>query len=392
MEQWNNRRIVFLVFAMYFLTGAACIVVGSSLPQLVEMYHMELDRIVLFSSAYAFGRVSTVYISGRIVEKAGPLRVLAVGASLVALFLFGIPTIINYYAGLVFAFLGGAGMGTQDAVCPLLLSSVFKNNYAGAMSAGQAFFGMGNFATPFLVGLMLSGKIPFYYSYYILLLVPFAILVCIPFTRFEQADKDLEDQQVIPLYVKKRTFAYGALLIVCMSYSAAANALITYTSSFAESIGIPSSTAAFMLTAYNVGCFAGALAFIWILKKVKETVVLIFNHTVALLALAGMILQDKAIIYFAGVAIAGFFLGVLFNVIVTIATRIDHEHISRAGALIGTVGGASDIMTPMITGVLVSYFGVSISFKYAILMLVIAIIFSIILWSCTTEDKQHNMT
>ena len=34
---------------------------------------------------------------------------------------------------------------------------------------------------------------------------------------------------------------------------------MTYTSSFAESLGIASSTAAFMLTVYNVGCFVGSV-------------------------------------------------------------------------------------------------------------------------------------
>ena len=385
MEQRNSRRIAFLAFAMYFLTGAACIVVGSSLPHLVEMYQMDLDSIVLYSSAFALGRVSTVYISGHIVEKTGPLKVLAIGVILIITFLFGIPTFRNYYVGLAFAYLGGVGMGTQDLVCPLFLSRMFRENYAGAMSAGQAFFGLGNFATPFLVGVMLSRQLPFYASYYVLIIVAVIILICIPFTQFEKIE-EVKEEQVKPLKLKRKIKAYVAILITCMAYSAAANTLITYTSSFAESIGIQDASAAFMLTAYNVGCFTGALAFVWILKKIREQIVLIVNHMIALISVIVMLLVDTVYIYYIGVAIAGFFLGVLFNVIVTVATRMDYKHISRAGALIGTLGGASDIMTPIITGVLVSSFGISITFKYVVLMLIIAILAAIVLQFNITEE------
>ena len=57
--QKNQKLIALLAFAMYFLTGAACIVVGSSLPHLVKLYGMELDKVVLLGSAYALGRLST---------------------------------------------------------------------------------------------------------------------------------------------------------------------------------------------------------------------------------------------------------------------------------------------------------------------------------------------
>ena len=69
MRNTNYKLIAFLAFAMYFLTGAACMLVGSSLPQLVEMYGKPTETVVLLGSAYALGRVSTAYIMGRLVEK-----------------------------------------------------------------------------------------------------------------------------------------------------------------------------------------------------------------------------------------------------------------------------------------------------------------------------------
>lgn len=384
--QRNYKLIAFLAFAMYFLTGAACIVVGSSLPHLVKMYGMELNQVVLLGSAYAMGRVLTVYMTGRLVEKSGSMRVLAGGTALIAAFLLGVPTVVNYYAGLVFAFLGGVGMGAQDTVCPVLLSAAYKENYAGSLSAGQALFGLGNFATPFLIGVLLSGDRPFYFAYYILLIVPVVMLICIPFAKMDGNSRgESGEEGVKPLYAKNIFLAYGAILIVCAAYSAVVNTIGLYTSSFAESLGISQSTSAFMLTVYNIGCVAGSFVFVIVLKKAEIQKVLLVNCLCALIAIETALFINKTAVYFVGLFIAGFFLGVLFSVIVTIATRIGYKHISIASSLVATAGGASDILTPVITGFLVGKLGIGFSFSYAAVMIIISIIAAVVLKMSTTE-------
>lgn len=384
----NHILIAFLGFAMYFLTGAACLVVGSSLPHLVKLYQMQLAQVVLLGSSYALGRVLTVYGTGRLVEKLGPIKVLAIGVVLLGAFLLGIPSIANYYAGLFFAFLGGVGMGAQDTVCPVLLSTAFKKNYEGSLSAGQAMFGLGSFTTPFLVGLLLSNNQPFYFAYYILLIVPVIMLICMPFAKMDmQEHEESKAESIKPLYGKNVILAYATILIVCAAYCAAVNTISMYTSSFAESMGISSSSSAYMLTIYNVGCFLGSLIFILILRKVKTQKVLIINNVCAALALLIALFINKAAVYFVGVFIAGFFLGVLFSVIVAIATRIGYKRISIAGSLVAIVGGASDILTPIITGFLVKKVGVGFSFWYAVIMIIITLIAAGVLMVNTTEKE-----
>ena len=388
--QRKKRLIAFLAFAMYFLTGAACIVVGSSLPHLVKLYDMDLEKVVLLGSAYAMGRLSTVYFTGRMVEKSDQMKVLAGGVLMVAAFLFGIPTIVNYYAGMCFAFLGGVGMGAQDTVCPLLLSMVAKENYAGSLSAGQALFGLGSFATPFLVGLLLSNSLPFYYAYYILLVVPIVMLVIIPFVKLDgKGTGQGQEENVKPLYVKRAWIAYTAMFVVCAAYSAVVNTLGLYISSFAEGIGISPATSAFMLTVYNVGCVCGSFLFVIILKKVSVQFVLLGNFVLAGAALLLSMVINRVEIYFICFFVAGFFLGVLFSVIVTIATRIGYKRISVASSLVATASGASDILTPIVTGMVVSALGIHMSVGYAILMAAVSILATVILWINTTDVKPE---
>ena len=389
-EKNKYKITAFLAYALYFLTGVSGIVVGSSLSHLVKMYGIALNKVVLLGSFYAMGRVLTVYLTGKMVEKFGPLKVLTIGTILIGIFLIGIPTVPIYYAGLVFAFLGGIGMGTQDTVCPVLLSIAFHDNYAGAMSAGQAFYGLGNFTTPFLIGIMLSGRLPFYCSYYVLEIIPVIMVTCIPLARKEiqgMQKKDEEHKQYVkPLYTKKIKVVFSAVIVGDIAYCAVVNGIMTYTSSFAESLGISASISAFMLTAYNVGCFIGSLVFIVILRKVKEQTVLLVNSIGGVTAIIFMLFIDKILVYFICLLVAGFFLGVLFSVYVTIATRTDYRHVSRAASVIGVAGGGSDILTPVITGVMVSLWGVKAAYIYVIIMSIISIISAFILRINISEE------
>lgn len=385
----NQKIMAFLAFAMYFLTGAACLVVGSSLPHLVKLYNKQMDQVVLLGSAFALGRVITVYITGRLVEKLGAMKVLVFGTLFIGAFLLMIPLFKNYYVGLVAAFLGGIGMGAQDTVCPVLLSKAYNNKYESSLSAGQAMFGLGSFATPFLVGLLLSGGMPFYYAFYILLIVPIIIIVCIPLIKPEvQSREDSKSEGIKPLHVKNLILSYVSILIATAAYCAALNTISLYTSSLGESIGLSSSLSAYMLTIYNVGCVLGSLIFVLMLRKVKAQKVLIINNVFAMLGILIAVFVNTAISYFIGVFLAGFFLGVLFSVIVAIATRIGYKHISIAGSLVAIVGGASDILTPIVTGYFVGVLGIGFSFQYAFIMIVITLIAAIILQLNTTERED----
>lgn len=384
--QKNKKLIAILAFAMYFITGASCIVVGSSLPHLVKMYGMSLEKVVLLGSAYALGRVATVYITGKLVEKVGPIKVLSVGVIFLAVFLFGIPTFPNYYAGLCFAFIGGVGMGAQDTVCPVLLSKVFNRNYDGSLSAGQAIFGMGTFATPFIIGILLSGKLSFYYSYYILLVIPISMLCIVPFVKWEQEERNEVEEHVRPLVAKHKVLSYGAILLASATYSASLNTMGMYTSSFAQEIGASESISAFMLTVYNVGCVVGSFAFAVVLQKLKSQTVLFVNNICAFVAVAIAITINSVPIYFVCLFISGFFLGVLFSVIIAIATRIDYKHISVASSLVATSGGISDFLTPVVTGALISRLGVAFSYRYALIMMLLTAFAALIL-IVDTKDK-----
>ena len=145
-----------------------------------------------------------------------------------------------------------------------------------------------------------------------------------------------------------------------------------------------------MLTVYNVGSVIGSCVFTVVLKKVKEQTVLLGNNIFALAALALVLGSRRTELYFAGFFLAGVFLGVLFSVIVAVATRIGYERISVAGSYVATAGGGSDILTPVITGFLVGQLGVRISLYYVVLMIAVSLLAAWIVRMNTTEKKKED--
>lgn len=385
----NSTLITILAFGLYFLVGAAAFLVGSSLTQLIGVYGRTMDAVVLLGSSFAIGRVSTVGLTGRLVEKIGAKAVYAISVLATCAYFVGVPLFPNYYAGMAAAFLGGVGMGAEDAVCPLMLSVSCRNNYAGALSAGQAFFCVGSFTMPFLVGVMLSERLPFYGAFYVLTAIALILLACLPFVKLEKQTKkeETQEQQVRPLYTKKLWLAYAGALIGVACYSGAVNVLSLYTASFAQSRGISEANAAFMLTIYNVGGVIGSFAFTWILKKVKERIIVIVNSTIGMVALAAAIALNRTEIYFISLFIAGTFLGVMFSLFVAITTRIGYKRISVASSYVAIAGGISDIMTPILSGALVGVFGVGCAFYYALVTVVLMLASSILVNAVTSEKE-----
>ena len=136
-----------------------------------------------------------------------------------------------------------------------------------------------------------------------------------------------------------------------------------------------------------VGCVVGSASFVIILKKIKEQTVLITNCLLAFVAITVALLLNKVAVYFVCLAIAGFFIGVLFSIVLAIATRIGYKRISVTSSYVATVAGASDILTPIITGAIVGALGVGSAYYYVLAMLAITAISGMIVKINTSEKN-----
>lgn len=375
MARPHYRAAAFEALALYLLTGAACILVGSSMTHLMDHFGVSLAQVAAIQSAYALGRMSTVFLTGWITERFGVRTSLLLGTALLLAFLGGIPLTHNYFVGLALAFLGGAGMGSQDAACPVILSAVYPNSYASMLSAGQALFGAGCFLPPLIMSVALAADLPFYVSYYAFAVLALVMLLVLPFMKLPEmshlATEGGHTAHAIRLRVRWLGFALFA--VICFAYSAVVNTINLYTATFAEGLDLPAALAANLLTVYNLASMIGSLCFTAILRRTPPIKVLIGNCVIALIALGVAVWLQHPVGFFAGLAVAGFFLGVLFSVIVTLATGLKPSHASLAAAAVAVVSGASDTANPLITGPLLTTLGMGMAYPYTMLVLAITL-------------------
>lgn len=371
--QVKNRVAIIEAYAFYYLTGAVCLMAGSALPHLAATYKLPIGRVVFIGSAYALGRLLTVNYTGKQVEKVGPTKVLAVGLITIIAYILALLFFNSFYIALVGAFIGGIGMGAQDAICPYIINISFsKERYASALSLGQVLFALGCFTTPFTIGLALYFGLPFRYGYYVILIIAIIMLLGIPFMNLhngESKEKNITSEESQQVSGKRMQITLMILLVCCFLYSSAVNTITLYTTSFATSVGISDATAQFLLTTYNVGSLLGSLVFTFILTKVKAYIVLASNSIMALFVFVGMLLINVNQVYFIGLFISGFLLGVLFSVIITLATSATSIHVSIASSYVATSSAISDTITPAATGFLVENISIGVSYIYVSIML-----------------------
>ena len=372
-------------YALYLLTGLACVTIGGSMTQLAKHFNVGVAQIAVFGSCYAFGRVATVFISGYLTEKFGPKPVVFVGSIFLLAFLLGVPNTTNYILGLVFSALGGMGMGTQDATCPVILHAVFPKRYPSAMSAGQAFFGIGSFTLPLIMSVVLFLNLPFQVTFFILAIVPILMIVVLPFINFKRIgctgknesknddEQEIEQEHQPELKLKNRKLGNICFYISCFSYSAVVSSIALYTSTYVTSFGVPESLAVSMLSVYNIGSMIGSMIFVIILRKVHTTSVAWINSAFSLACIIAILSVKSVPVLFICFALAGFFLGVIFSLILSISTGLNPKHPSIAAAAVAVIGGSADVLSPFITGTAVTNFGIRSAFYYIVIMLVVTI-------------------
>ena len=388
----NKRKLSVLTYALYFLAGSESALIGASIMYLVAMYGVSIDKIVLFSSSYALGRMIVVPFMGKFVEKVGAKPMLIGSLIAIILFLFGFPTFTVYAAGLVFAFLGGAGMTIQDTAGPVMIGSISDgNSYSGNLSIGQALFSIGGFAAPFIVGTIVGFGGSFLIAYYLIGIVPIIMLAILLTDRNQITGKVAggEKSVVQPLFSKNMILTFAGIVLLVLTYDAGGGILGLYTTAFGKSIGLADSASNYMQSVYQLGGVIGSFAFAYILKKVSVKKMILVNLAVSALSMTAGVLFGTPTTFFIVYALVGFFSRPVFSMMVAIATRVGYKHVSVVGSILGLTSGAIGVINPIWTGGLVGKYGPQIAIFGYIAFIAVSFLAALVVNATTTEEAPE---
>jgi fucose permease len=377
----NKRAIsIFEGYGLYLLTGMVCSCVGASLSSFMEHFQVTLSSVAALTSAFAFGRVATVFLAGFITEHLGPRYTIAAGTAIIVIGVGILPFESSFTIATILIALAGFGMGAQDSACPVLIYNLFPNRYSSAMSAGQAFFGIGGFLPPFIMSILLSTGLSWKWLYYSILILGIIMLLGIPF--MEKANIELRNlylQETSERKGRNRTGLFIVLLIVVFIYCADCNIFHTFTVPYVTYYIGTEEIAVNVLTMYSVGAVTGSILFIGILRKIHTTAAIAVN-TLSVTILLFVSMQLKSTIgFFILFTLLGLFNGVIFSLLVTASTEFIPEHAAMAASIIGFVGGIADMGTPLVVGNIVNKSSILGAYKLNILLVTVTFLAAFLL-------------
>jgi MFS family permease len=375
-------------FVLYLLTGSACLVIGSTLEQLIGYFKSELVAVTALGSAFALGRVCTVFFVGRLTERLGTKWVAAGGLTLLLCFFGGIPLAGSIRTALVFAILGGIGMGAQDAACPVIFLDAFPGHYPSAMSVGQAFFGIGCFIPSLVTGFLLKQGLPFVYTYYFCAGICVLMLLILPLMK--NSSQRIEGSQASAKALESpagpgiRTWLLFAA--VCVFYCTATNTINLYTPSYTVSLGIPPERGVNVLTLYSSGCMIGSLLFSLVLRRIRPLTLSCINLGAGMCCMGAAYFARSFAVLGTVYFITGLFLGVIFSLLVITAVGLNPHRAGRAGALVAMLCGGADIAAPLVTGAVITATGIGASLWFVRFALILALAAALIFRLTTTKN------
>ena len=403
----RNLFIVGLILLTFFVISFLTNIIGPLVPDIIESFNLSLTMVAFLPFAFfiAYGVMSIP--SGILVEKYGAKKIMVL-AFLVSFFgalFFAWNPSFNFY--LVSLFFIGTGMAMlQVAINPLLRVAGGSEHFAFNSVMGQLFFGLASFLSPLIysyivihmsgemgtenfVTKIFSGIVPSDLSwisfYWVFAVVSLLMVFVIGFVKFPTVELE-EDEKVgafqthVSLLKKPMVILYffGIFAYVGMEQGVAnwiSKFLQTYHDVDPQTLG--ASTVSLFWLLMTAGTVLGLV----LLKFVDSRKVLIGFSIAAIISLLASLLGSRSIALI-GFPMVGFFVSVMWSIIISLALNsVKTHHGSFSGILVtGIAGGA---IIPLIVGSLGDAFGLKAGMFF--LFVTLGYILSIGFWVKTID-------
>jgi fucose permease len=400
----RNTSLVVLIVVTFFVISFLTNIIGALIPEIRDDFTLSLTLAGLLPFAFFIAYAVFSIPAGILVEKYREKVVMMLAflvASGGALLLALVP---NFLTAVCSLFMIGAGMAMlQVTINPLLRVAGGEENFAFNSNLGQLFFGLASFVSPLyysylvtnldgadaanlsgLLGLMealVPDSLPWisiYWSFAVIALLMVGVIALFRFPRVERK----EDEQVGALttqldLLKRPVVILYFLGIFC--YVGSEQGVANWISEFLNTYhGFDPQTTGAQAVSWFWGMMtAGTFVGLVVLKLFDSRRVLLAFTGAAMLCLTVALLSPGSIALYAFPAV-GFFISIMYPVIISLALNsVEEHHGSFAGILMTGIGGGAII--PLIVGSLGDLVGLRQGMFF--LYLTFGYIFSIGLWA-----------
>jgi fucose permease len=142
--------LIFAAILAIFVYGMIAAMLGTTLPDLSDRFHLTPSQNGTIALAQALGLVIASVGVGPLLDNEGDKIGLILGLAIIAIVLFALPRSGGFRSIVFLLFLLGVGGGIVVTGANALVSGVSETHRATALNLLNLFFGLGGLATPFI--------------------------------------------------------------------------------------------------------------------------------------------------------------------------------------------------------------------------------------------------
>lgn len=362
----KNTLIVLLILLVFFVISFLTNILGALNPNVSESYSLTetMAGFLPFAFFIAYGVMSIP--SGFLLEKWGEKRMMVLAFALAFLGALGFAVFPEFNVFVVSLFTIGAGMAIlQVVINPLLRVSGGEANFAFNLVMAQFIFGLASFISPQMYSYfvsnidkgntgkpfigMMSDLVPELMSwvsvYWVFAVISILMIVVIAFVKFPKVELQ-EDEKVgskdsyLELFKNKYVILY---FLGLFAYVGTEQGISYWMSKFLNNYhGLDPETTGADAVSYFWGLMTvGGILGLVLLKLLDSKLVLRWFTILSMISLVLALIGGAQVSLWA-FPISGFFLSVMYPVIVSLGLNsVSKHHGSFAGILMtGIAGGA----------------------------------------------------
>ncbi|MCK9559886.1 MAG: MFS transporter [Candidatus Marinimicrobia bacterium] len=318
METIDNKYNQNLVYAAAYLGmlifGIVMISLGTLTTFIIDQFHAPVTQVASLMMILPFGTLLGSLIFGPIIDRYGYKSLLVISILLIAGGILGIATLTNFRFIQIAIFIIGFGGGIINGGTNALVADISGVEKGAKLSLLGAFFGIGAFGFPLLVGFLVN-----YFSYQsiikavgLLILLTTGLFACIQFPAPKQKAKGAGFSE-LKILKSPILLLIGIILFFESGMEGiASNWTALY---LTKERGLETDTALYALSFIILGLTAMRLILGFTLKYIRDHIILYVCFGLILTGTLLVLINTKYIIIIAGLTILGAGFGAIFPIL-----------------------------------------------------------------------------
>ncbi len=365
-----GQRSLFTALLLNFTVfGFTVTIYGAVVPTIIRQFEWSYLATGVVLSASAVGYFVSSFVSGFLVQRFGPKRVIMLGLLLQTIGLSGFGAGSSVLFNLGATFLVGLGHGGTEVVTNFCVVRIEKAGQSRLMNLMHAAFPVGAILGPVFVGSLIAGGFRWQMVFRAMALLSLLIAGGLSYLSFSSVCReDVQDERhpkvsrllVNPLLV----FLFLTIFLYVGSEIGVSSWISEYYVGVFET---EPSAAAYMVSVFWTGILIGRLGIYFFYHGVRQAEILVLLSCLALTSLALSLLMGNRIVAGVGFFIAGLGYSAIYPVDMAIVGESFKRGQSVALGFVSTGGGIGSFSFPFIMAAIANAYGIKNGFWFYVI-------------------------